>query len=106
MSDVHIQSVLAQMRQLSSEASATAAPERAAGNGPNFGEMLKASLDQVNETQQAASKLANAFSAGDQNVELTEVMLAVQKAGVSFQAMSEVRNRLVEAYQEVMRMQV
>ncbi|MEA5444256.1 flagellar hook-basal body complex protein FliE [Gammaproteobacteria bacterium AB-CW1] len=107
MNDPHIESVLQQMRQLSTEAGGPHGPQReASSEGPNFGEMLKASIDQVNETQQAAGKLADAFSSGDKEVELTEVMLALQKADVSFQAMSEVRNRLVEAYQEIMRMQI
>ncbi|MCP1726435.1 flagellar hook-basal body complex protein FliE [Natronospira proteinivora] len=105
--DVQIQNVLQQMRQLSAEAGQPAGPVgQAEGEGPNFGDMLKASVDKVNETQQAAGNLADAFSRGEDGVELTEVMLALQKADVSFQAMSEVRNRLVEAYQEIMRMQI
>jgi flagellar hook-basal body complex protein FliE len=67
---------------------------------------LKQSIDQVNAMQQEASKLSSAFSAGDPSVDVTEVMIALQKAGVAFQAMTEVRNRLVSAYQDVMSMPV
>jgi len=94
------------MRQLSTEAGQTVGPQRDSVQGADFGNMLKQSIDRVNETQQAAGALSDAFSSGDKDVELTEVMLALQKADVSFTAMSEVRNRLVEAYQEIMRMQI
>ena len=50
--------------------------------------------------------MAAALERGDANVTLPEVMIALQKASLSFQAMTEVRNRLVTAYQEIMRMQV
>lgn len=107
MNDVHIENVLQQMRQLASEAGGPAQGAQESGTqGPDFGQMLKSTIDQVNETQQAAGNLADAFSRGDENVELTEVMLALQKADVSFKAMSEVRTKLVEAYQQIMRMQI
>jgi flagellar hook-basal body complex protein FliE len=67
---------------------------------------LKQSIDQVNETQKTAGKLSAAFSAGDPNLDVAEVMVALQKAGVAFQAMTEVRNRLVTAYQDIMNMPV
>jgi flagellar hook-basal body complex protein FliE len=72
----------------------------------DFSTLLKQSVDQVNAMQQEASKLSSAFSAGDPSVDVTEVMIALQKAGVAFQAMTEVRNRLVSAYQDVMSMPV
>jgi flagellar hook-basal body complex protein FliE len=46
----------------------------------------------------------DAFESGDANVSLAEVMVASQKASVSFQAMLQVRNKLVEAYKDVMNM--
>ena len=50
--------------------------------------------------------LATAFESGDPTVNLSEVMVAIQKASISFQAMTQVRNNLVSAYKEVMNMQV
>ena len=64
------------------------------------------SVDKVNETQMDSKKLADAFQAGDPNVQVSEVMVALQKSNVSFQAMLQVRNKLVSAYQEIMNMQV
>jgi flagellar hook-basal body complex protein FliE len=60
----------------------------------------------VNQTEQSAAKLSDAFQRGDPGVELPQVMLEMQKASVSFRALTEVRNRVVSAYQEIMNMQV
>jgi flagellar hook-basal body complex protein FliE len=109
MSDISgINQVLAEMRRLSAAAQggATQGTEAAPSSGADFASLLKQSVDQVNETQQSASKLSAAFSAGDPNVDVAEVMVALQKAGVAFQAMTEVRNRLVSAYQDIMSMSV
>jgi len=109
MSDISsINQVLAEMRRLS--AAAQSAPPGDTGGpqaqGGDFAALLKQSIDQVNDTQQAASKISAAFSAGAPNVDVAEVMVALQKAGVAFQAMTEVRNRLVTAYQDIMSMPV
>jgi flagellar hook-basal body complex protein FliE len=109
MSDISsINQVLAEMRRLT--AAAQSAPpgnvDDAQGPGADFAALLKQSIDQVNDTQQAAGRLSAAFSAGDSDVNVTEVMVALQKAGVAFQAMTEVRNRLVTAYQDIMNMPV
>lgn len=74
--------------------------------GPNFAEMLGQAVGKVNETQQASNQLANAFEIGQSGVDLTDVMIASQKASVSFQAMTQVRNKLVQAYQDIMQMPV
>jgi flagellar hook-basal body complex protein FliE len=50
--------------------------------------------------------LSASYEAGDKSVDLTKVMLEVQKAGLAFRAMTEVRNKLVDAYQQVMNMSV
>lgn len=109
MSDINsINQVLSEMRRLAAAAqsSPTSDVDAAQGSGADFSALLKQSIDQVNDTQQAAGKLSAAFSAGDPNVDVTEVMVALQKAGVAFQAMTEVRNRLVKAYQDIMSMPV
>lgn len=102
MSDMNVNQVLAQMRAMSLEASGSQ-PQDSNGNN-DFAFLLKKSIDSVNDTQQAAGKMAVAFETGDTNVSLAEVMIASQKASVSFQAMLQVRNKLVEAYQDVMNM--
>jgi flagellar hook-basal body complex protein FliE len=63
-------------------------------------------VNKVNATQQTATDMANAFEVGQSNVDLTDVMIASQKASVSFQAMTQVRNKLVQAYQDIMQMPI
>ncbi len=105
---LEIDSVLAQIRSLSSQARVGApqatAPEK---SGPSeFATLLSKGIDSVNRTEQSAAKLSDAFQRGDPGVELPQVMLEMQKASVSFRALTEVRNRMVSAYQEIMNMQV
>ncbi len=71
-----------------------------------FSSVLKTSLDQVNQSQQTATKLAQDFETGASNVNLTEVMVSMQKANIAFQATVQVRNKLVSAYHDIMNMQV
>lgn len=110
MSEIDVSSVLAQMRALqaqaagTSDAQATAEPNQA--GGADFAELLKQSISKVNELQQHSNELSHAFSSGESDVDLAEVMIALQKAGLSFRAMTEVRNQLVTAYQEIMRMPI
>lgn len=72
----------------------------------DFGDALKASLDQVNQSQQKAEQLGQAFMTGDDKVSLSDVMISMQKANINFQATVQVRNKLVSAYQDIMNMQV
>jgi flagellar hook-basal body complex protein FliE len=72
----------------------------------DFADALKASLDQVNNAQTKAGELGKAFTSGDNNVNLSDVMISMQKANISFQATLQVRNKLVSAYHEIMNMQV
>lgn len=102
-----IDQVLAEMRRLTAAAqSSPVATRDVQSPGEDFSNLLKQSIDQVNDTQKSAAKLSNAFSAGDPNIDVTEVMIALQKSGVAFQAMTEVRNKLVQAYQDIMSMPV
>ena len=72
----------------------------------NFSDALKASLDQVNQMQAKAETLGKNFAMGDDSVSLSDVMIAGQKANISFQATVQVRNKLVSAYQDIMNMQI
>lgn len=103
MSEMNVNQVLAQMRAMSLEAGGNKVQETGSG-GADFAAMLKQTIGAVNDTQQTAGKMTEAFESGDTNVSLAEVMVASQKASVSFQAMLQVRNKLVEAYQDVMNM--
>jgi flagellar hook-basal body complex protein FliE len=102
--------LLTQMRAAQAQASQqanVASPTQLQGtDSVNFSGLMKSAIDQVNETQQAAGKLKTAFEMGDPNVSLADAMIASQKASVAFQATLQVRNKLVAAYEEVMRMSV
>ena len=76
----------------------------ARGPWPAFGDLLKQGIDSVNQTQQNASALADAWERGTPGVDLARVMIESQKASVSFRALTEVRNRLVSVYQDIMNM--
>ncbi len=98
--------LLNQMQALEAMAkSQQAQPEVKTDGGPNFGELMQQAIDQVNETQMQASSLRQAFELGE-NVDLSQVMIAVQKSRVSFEALTQVRNKLLSAYQDVMNMSV
>ena len=73
---------------------------------PEFQNMFKNAINNVNENQKVAADLANRFEQGDPSIDRPEVMIALQKSSVSFQAMTQVRNKLVEAYKDVMNMPV
>lgn len=73
---------------------------------PSFQTMFKNAVDSVNSQQKTASDLATRFEQGDPAIDLPEVMIAMQKSSVSFQAMTQVRNKLVDAYKEIMNMPV
>lgn len=100
-----IDQVLAQLRAAASITGGRG-PAPATVAGGDFGAMLRSAVDQVNGQQQLAKGLARDFELGSKDTGLHDVMVAMQKANVSFQAMVQVRNRLVSAYQEVMNMQV
>lgn len=70
-----------------------------------FGEMLGSLVQEVNQKQATSKDTVNALLAG-QGVPLHQAMIAMEEASVSFQLMVEVRNKLLESYQELMRMQV
>jgi flagellar hook-basal body complex protein FliE len=114
-----VQSVLAQMRAMREAAQGEwlrAQKEPDVAEGPRgvageqappktFGTMLADAIHQVNATQKEATQLTNAFVAGDTQ-DLVGVMVALQKSNVAFQAVSQVRNRLVSAYQDIMNMPI
>ena len=79
----------------------------AAGAKPaDFANTLKASLDHVNGMQQAAAQKSRDFELGAADTSLQDVMVSIQKANISFQQTVQVRNKLVAAYQDVMRMPI
>lgn len=74
-------------------------------SGGSFGEMLEKSLEKVNDMQLQADRAAKELLAG-RNKNIHETMLMIEKADMSYRLMMQVRNKVVEAYREIMRMQV
>lgn len=109
MSDVNMDAVLSQMRALAARSGLdTSRASAASGSAekPDFSGLLKQSIDKVNDLQKTSARMATAFEAGDPGVSLVDTMIASQKAGVAFQATVQVRNKLVSAYEEIMRMSI
>lgn len=122
MSDrVDINSLLTEMRSIKEQTQAFQKPEgiRPADNGvesglrtepnrevPGFGEVMTEALQSVNETQKASGELQQAYERGEPGVDITDVMVASQKSSVAFEATLQVRNKLVEAYRDVMNMPI
>ncbi len=73
--------------------------------GDTFGEMLKTSIAEVNQMQVAADRAAEQVAAGETK-NLHGAMIKLEEADISLRLMVQVRNKAVEAYQEIMRMQV
>lgn len=116
-----ISSVLSQIRahemRMKGMADAAASPSIAPttpGGAPGvggptaggFGSAMSNALDGVSKVQNEASQLQQAFEMGDPRADLARVMVAMQQSQVAFRATVEVRNRLVQAYQDVMNMPV
>ena len=76
-------------------------------NGPNvsFTDMLKVGLGEVNSLQMEADSLATSFAAGETD-NIHEVLIAGEKADIAFQFASAIRSKILDAYQEIMRMQI
>lgn len=81
----------------------TGAPATTAPAAPDFGATLKGALQQVNASQSRASELAAAYERGEVT-DIAQVMVARQESGIAFEATLQVRNKLLSAYQDIMRM--
>jgi flagellar hook-basal body complex protein FliE len=104
-----IEQMVSQLRAVAAQASSSAqSPAQSAPGGANadFAAMLHSALNEVNSASEEAKQLTKKFELGDQDANLQDVVMSLQKASVSFQTMVQVRNKLVTAYQEVMNMQV
>ena len=104
MNQISNEHLLSQIRSLGRELQVTGPQEAPQTTG--FGDLLKNSLDAVNEAQQHSRDLKVGFETGTGDANLAEVMIASQKADIAFRAVTEVRNKLISAYQDIMNMPV
>jgi flagellar hook-basal body complex protein FliE len=96
--------VLLQLRAMAENAGIPSSESTRPVDKVAFSEVLQSSLQSVNERSEVARVMSESFEAGDPDVELADVMIAMQKARISFEAMTQVRNKMVSAYQEIMNM--
>ena len=110
MSDVAINQVLAKMRSMQALAQGqsvgTELRATEAASSSQFSNLMTQSIADVNASMQESKAVTAAFESGDPSVSLAEVMITAQKASLQFTGMTEVRNKLLNAYQEVMNMPV
>ena len=92
--------ILQELRGAAAPGAAT--PATAPADGGGFAGALRGALDSVNQTQTTAAALSAAYERGD-GVDIAKVMLARQEAGIAFEATLQVRNKLLSAYQDIMR---
>ncbi|WP_372598862.1 flagellar hook-basal body complex protein FliE [Amphritea sp.] len=111
-----INAVLQQMREVKMQVQQGASSEIPRPNairpvageqgGESFADLFKGAVDGVNNSQAQAKSLATAYEKGVAGVDLHQVMISMEKASVSFQALTQVRNKMVSAYEDVMKMPI
>lgn len=106
MERVEVTQLLDQMRAMTAQAQGVPAETNSVQGGDSFSSMFSNAINTVNDIQKQSGALARGFEQGNPDIALSDVMVASQKSSVAFEATLQVRNRLVEAYQTVMRMPI
>ncbi len=106
MNEINSNELLSQLQVLARKVQegSTDNSVNASNNSTQFSELMENSINNVNDQQMKAGELAKSFEMNDPNVPLSTVMIEMQKARVSFEALKQVRNQLVDAYKQVMNM--
>lgn len=103
---MQIQSIDAQIAQAVAALKAPAAAVRPQQSGLDFVAALDSALKSVSRNQQASAELQRQFQLENPDVSLEETMIAMSKSQIAFSAAVQVRNRLVQAYEQIMNMPV
>src|ERR1700744_2633162 len=120
MRQLQIDQVLSQIRSLAAQtqavgikpaglvndAAAASGTAAASATGSSFATLMRSGLEQANQAELKANDLADKFERGVPGVALPTVMLEANKANLTFRAVTEVRNRLISAYTDIMNMQL
>jgi flagellar hook-basal body complex protein FliE len=120
MSQLQIDQVLSQIRSLAAQtqsvgvrpaalangAAAASGAAATSSTGETFATLLRSGLEQANQAELGANDLADKFERGVPGVDLPTVMFEANKANLSLRAVTEVRNRLISAYTDIMNMQM
>jgi len=102
MNEINTEQLMAQMRVMAAQAQGerSAQPQQ----GADFGDLLQGSIDRVNELQRNSREAKEAFQTGTSDMSLAEVMITAEKASIAFQTLLQVRNKMIQAYQDVINM--
>ncbi|MBC3765001.1 flagellar hook-basal body complex protein FliE [Neptunicella marina] len=107
--DIKAQSLYSELQSLSAQAKSGLGelqPTQINPSSQNFADMLHQAINNVNSMQLEAKDLSQRFELGDPNLSLADVMIAKEKSGVAFEATIQVRNKVMEAYKQIMNMPV
>ncbi|MBX2880132.1 MAG: flagellar hook-basal body complex protein FliE [Granulosicoccus sp.] len=105
---INTNALLTQLRTMASQAGIDDVPAKneETAETTDFTEVLQKSVEYVNDRSVKSAELAASFERGEPGVELSQVMIEMQKARISFETLSQVRNKVVTAYQEIMNMPI
>jgi flagellar hook-basal body complex protein FliE len=107
MSQIDVNNLLSQMRQLTLQTKPVEQSFTAAASGQtDFSTLLKKSISSVADAQTEAGQQAASFERGDEGADLARTMVAINKADLSLNTLTQVRNKLVDAYNNIMNMPV
>jgi flagellar hook-basal body complex protein FliE len=110
MTPSSIQPLLSQMQTMATQATGSAPQNlkesQSVQGSTEFGSMLMSSLEKINSMGQSAKAQAREFQTGAPGIEIHQVMIDNQKAGLAFEMGVQVRNKAISAYKEIMNMQV
>lgn len=107
--DIKAQSLYQEMQSMITQAGldqGAMTPLQTNPSASNFAEMLGQAVDTVNSMQLEAKDKAMAFEMGDKSLSLADVMVAKEKSGIAFEATVQVRNKVLDAYKQIMNMPV
>ena len=107
--DIKAQSLYKEMQGMASETQLGLGQPNAIQGNPsseNFADLLSNAIGDVNDMQLESKSQAMAFEMGDKSLSLADVMVAKEKAGIAFEATIQVRNKVLEAYKQIMNMPV
>jgi len=107
--DIKAQSIYQEMQGMAEQSKLSLGEGSAIQGNPssqNFAELLSNAIGTVNEMQLESKNKAIGFEMGDKSLSLADVMVAKEKAGIAFEATIQVRNKVLEAYKQIMNMPV
>lgn len=105
--EINNQSLVMQMKIMAAQARGEAESIiNTTGNTQGFSDVFKSALNEVNQLQQNSAELKQKYTLGDPTVSLVDTMVASQKSSLAFEATLQVRNKLVQAYKDIMSMPI